>query len=78
MKYYQTISKINNTLVFKITDRYKFVLQTTETMKLFGSTKSNTQNKEWIKYTKSWSSWSIFSTMQFSRKQISTNVWGAT
>ena len=53
MKYYQTISKINNTLVFKITDRYKFVLQTTETMKLFGSTKSNTQNKEWIKYTKS-------------------------
>ena len=52
MKYYQTISKINNTLVFKITDRYKFVLQTTETMKLFGSTKINTQNKEWIKYTK--------------------------
>ena len=75
---YIYISKINNRLVFKITDRYKFVLQTAETMKLFGSTKINTQNKEWIKYPKSWSSGSIFSTMQFSRQQISTKVWSAT
>ena len=34
------INRINNRLVFKIKDRYKLELQTPETMKLFGSTKS--------------------------------------
>ena len=33
------INRINNRLVFKIRDRYKLELQTTETMKLFSSTK---------------------------------------
>ena len=33
------INRINNSLVFKIKDRYKLELQTSETMKLFGSTK---------------------------------------
>ena len=34
------INRINNRLVFKIKDGYKLELQTPETMKLFGSTKS--------------------------------------
>ena len=34
------IKKINNGLVFKIKDRHKLELQTTETMKLIGSTKT--------------------------------------
>ena len=33
------INRINNILVFKIKDGYKLELQTTKTMKLFGSTK---------------------------------------
>ena len=33
------INRINNGLVFKIKDGYKLALQTSETMKLFGSTK---------------------------------------
>ena len=33
------INKINNRLVFKIKDGYKLELQTSETMKLFGSIK---------------------------------------
>ena len=33
------INMINNTLMFKIKDRYKLELQTPETMKLFDSTK---------------------------------------
>ena len=34
------INRINNRLVFKIKDGYKLELQTTETIKLFGSTKN--------------------------------------
>ena len=34
------IKKINNRLVFKIKDRHKLELQTAETMKLIGSTKT--------------------------------------
>ena len=43
------INRINNRLVFKIKDGYKLELQTTETMKLFGSTKkiiAKTKNGE--------------------------------
>ena len=36
------INRINNRLVFKIKDGYKLELQTPETMKLFGSTKTLT------------------------------------
>ena len=39
------INRINNRLVFKIKDGYKLELQMPETMKLFGSTKNNRQNK---------------------------------
>ena len=39
------INRINNRLVFKIKDEYKLVFQTSETMKLFDSTKKK-QNKE--------------------------------
>ena len=40
------MNRINNRLVFKTKDRYKLELQTTEIMKLFGSTKKlNVQNK---------------------------------
>ena len=56
------INIINNRLVFKIKDGYKLELQAPETIKLFGSTK-----KQQRKSTKYWSSWSSFSTMQFSR-----------
>ena len=44
---YIYINRINETLVFKIKDGYKLELQTSETMKLFGSTKKlidNTKN----------------------------------
>ena len=48
------MNRINNRLVFKIEDGYKLVLQTSETMKLFSSTKKvNRQNKKWSKRTKS-------------------------
>ena len=33
------INRINNRIVFKVKDGYKLELQTSETMKLFGSTK---------------------------------------
>ena len=36
---YVYFNRINNGLVFKIKDRYKQKLQTSESMKLFGSTK---------------------------------------
>ena len=36
---YVYINRINNRLFFKIKDGYKLELQTSETMKLFGSTK---------------------------------------
>ena len=36
---YVYINRINNRLLFKIKDGYKLELQTSETMKLFGSTK---------------------------------------
>ena len=36
---YIYINRINERLVFKIEDGYKLALQTSETMKLFGSTK---------------------------------------
>ena len=40
------MNRINNRLVFKTKDGYKLELQTTEIMKLFGSTKKlNMQNK---------------------------------
>ena len=40
------MNRINNRLVFKTKDGYKLELQTTEIMKLFGSTKKlNVQNK---------------------------------
>ena len=45
------INRINNRLVFKLKDGYKLELQTTETMKLFGSTKKlidKTKNGEKI------------------------------
>ena len=43
---YVYINRINNRLVFKTKDGYKLELQTTEIMKLFGSTKKlNMQNK---------------------------------
>ena len=35
------INRIDNRLVFKIIDRYKLKLQTSETIKLFDSTKKN-------------------------------------
>ena len=45
--------RINNRLVFKIRGGYKLVLQTPETMKLFGSTKKKKrQNRKWRKGTK--------------------------
>ena len=37
--YHTYINRINNRLVLKIKDGYKLKLQTSETMKLFGSTK---------------------------------------
>ena len=37
-------NRINNRLVFKIKDGYRVELQTPETMKLFGSTKSLIEN----------------------------------
>ena len=50
--------------MFKIKDGYKLELQTSETVKLFDTTKKNNrQNKEWRKCTKSWSGWNSFSTM---------------
>ena len=45
-------NRINNRLMFKITDRYKLELQTSEIIKLFGSTKINRPNKKWRKCTK--------------------------
>ena len=57
------IDKINNKLVFKMKNGYKLELQAPETMKLFGSTKINKQNKKWRKSTKFWSSWSSVSPM---------------
>ena len=45
--------------MFKIKDGYKLEFQTSETMKLFGSTKKLKEKTEkWRKCTKSWSSWS--------------------
>ena len=50
---YVYINRINN----KSKDGHKLELQTLETMKLFGNTKKiNSQNKEWKKCTKPWSS----------------------
>ena len=40
------INKLSNRLVFKIKYGYKLELQTSETMKLFGSTKTLIQNTE--------------------------------
>ena len=48
-------NRINNRLVFKIRGGYKLVLQTPETMKLFGSTqkkKKERQNRKCRKGTK--------------------------
>ena len=39
-------NRINNRLVFKIRGGYKLVLQTPETMKLFGSTKKKKDKTE--------------------------------
>ena len=69
------INRINNRLVFKIKDEYKLEFQTSETMKLFDSTKKK-QNKEWRKCTKFSKGWNSFNTMQFSRQSISTKVGG--
>ena len=57
------INRINNRLVFKIKDGYKLELEIPGTMKLFGSKKKKNkrQNKNWRKYSKSWSTWSSFS-----------------
>ena len=45
------INRINNRLVFKIKDGYKLELQTSETMKLFASTKKiNRKNKKRRKF----------------------------
>ena len=38
-------NRINNRLVFKIRGGYKLILQTPETMKLFGSTKEKKKDK---------------------------------
>ena len=38
-------NRINNRLVFKIRGGYKLILQTPETMKLFGSTKKKKKDK---------------------------------
>ena len=52
--------------LFKLKDGYRLELQILETIKLFGSTKkTNRQNKEWRKRTKSWSGWSSFSPIQY-------------
>ena len=40
------INRINNRLVFKIKDGYKFELQTSETMQLFASTKKVIEKKK--------------------------------
>ena len=42
-------------------DGYKLELQTPEKMKLFGTQKTNRENKKRRKYTKSWNSCSSFS-----------------
>ena len=48
--------------------RKEVKLQTPDTMKLFGSTKKlKDKTKKWRKCAESWSSWSSFSPMQFSR-----------
>ena len=39
-------NRINNRLVFKIRGGYKLILQTPETMKLFGSTKKKKKTKQ--------------------------------
>ena len=39
-------NRINNRLVFKIRGGYKLILQTPETMKLFGSTKKKKKKKK--------------------------------
>ena len=57
------INRINNRLVFKIKDGYKFELQTSETMQLFASTKKVIEKKKWGKCVESWSSLSSFSPM---------------
>ena len=61
--------------MFKIKDGYKLEIQTPPTMTLFGSKKNvNRQKKEWKKLTRSWSTWSSLSPMQFSRLSKSAKV----
>ena len=57
------INRINNRLGFEINDWYKLKSQTSEIMKLFGSTKKLTDQIKNEKSTNSWRSWSSFSTL---------------
>ena len=60
--------------MFKIKGGYELELQTHEITKLFEHKQINRQNKKWRKCTESWSGWSSFSTMQFSRQPTSTKM----
>ena len=66
--------------MFQAKDKCKLKLQTSDTMKLFGSTKKNKKNKknrknkEWSKCTKSSRVWNNFGATKLSRQSISTKL----
>ena len=59
--------------MFKIKDGDKLELQTPQTMKLFDSIKKSKEKTKTEENIPNY--WSSFSTMQFSRQSIKTNVW---